>query len=53
MKLDSSWRNTAVCETLARSDIAEGKSVAGRTVSAPSTKRKFVQKPISIPKELY
>ena len=53
MKLDNSWRNTVACETLPRSDIAECKLVAGRTISAPSTKRKYVRKPINISKELY
>ena len=53
MKLDNSWRNTVVCETLPRSDLAEGKLVAGRTNSTPSTKRKYVQKPINILKEKY
>ena len=53
MKLDNSWKDTVVCETLPRSDIAEGKVVTGRTNSAPSTKRKYVRKPINISKELY
>ena len=53
MELDNGWRKTIVCEMLARNDIAEGKSVAGRTNSAPSTKRKYVQKPNNISKELY
>ena len=52
MKLDSSWRNTAVCGTLARSDIAEGKLVARRTNSAPSTKCKNVPKQNIISKEM-
>ena len=53
MKLDNSWRNTVVFETGPRSDIAEGKLVAGRNNSAPSTKRKYVWKPINISNELY
>ena len=53
MKLDNSWRNTAVSETLARRDIGESKLVAGRTNCAPSTKRNYVRKPNSISKELY
>ena len=53
MKLGNSWRNTVVCETLPGSDIGESKLVAGRTNSAPSTKRKYVRKPINISKELY
>ena len=53
MKLDNSWRNTAECETLARSDIAEGKLVAGRTNSAPSNKCTNVRKQNIYSKEMY